>query len=241
MSAAHAADIGVSPPRIDVTVPLGGSVTTTFDAIWTGSEAVRLGLATSDWTMDQHGQITYLPPGQGSSSAAAWLQLSSDSVEMTGAGQKTVRAGINVPDDSSLSGTYSAVIFVETPPAPTTSSGTQLAMRQRVGVIVYVTIAGTEKNGSKVTDMYTDASSVHTVVANEGNTVMRYSGTIEVRDASGNTVGSLSVGDSAILRESERDIAVKMPDLPKGYYVLLLLLKDSRGGLLTGQLPYEVK
>ncbi len=78
------------------------------------------------------------------------------------------------------------------------------------------------------------ASSVHAIVANEGNTVMRYSGSIEVRDTTGNTVQSLSVGSSAILRESERDISVKMPDLPKGYYVLLLLLKDSRGGLLTG-------
>ncbi len=46
------------------TVPVGGSVTTTFDAIWTGTDAVRLGLATNDWAMAQDGQLTYLAPGE---------------------------------------------------------------------------------------------------------------------------------------------------------------------------------
>lgn len=240
MSAAHAADIGVSPPRIEVTVPAGGSVTTTFDAIWTGTDAVRLALATNDWAMAQDGQLTYLAPGEGAYSAASWIQLPGDSVEMTGAGQQTVRLNIQVPNDPTLAGTYNAVVFVETPAAPGTASGTQVSMRQRVGVVVYVTVAGTEKNGSKLTDMYSDGSTVHAIVANEGNTVMRYSGAIEVRDSTGATVESVTAGNSAILRQSERDLSMKMPDLPKGYYVLLLLLKDSRGGILTGQLPYEV-
>ncbi len=75
---------------------------------------------------------------------------------MTGAGQQSVRLNIQVPNDPMLAGTYNAVMFVETPAAPGTASGTQVSMRQRVGVVVYVTVAGTEKNGSKLTDMYRD-------------------------------------------------------------------------------------
>ncbi len=241
MSAAHAADIGVSPPRIDLTVPAGGTASTTFNVIWTGKDAVRLDLSKADWTMGQDGGLTYMVAGDGTYSAASWLNLQSDGVDLPGAGQQAVRLAVQVPPNTALAGTYNAVIFVETPTAPATGTGTHLLMRQRVGVVVYVTIAGTEKNGSKLTDMYSDGSTVHAIVANQGNTVMRYSGSLEVRDASGNTIKSLSFGSSAILRESERDISVAVPELPKGYYVLLLLLKDSRGGLLTGQLPYEVQ
>jgi len=114
-------------------------------------------------------------------------------------------------------------------------------MRQRLGFVLYVTVAGTQQNGSKLSDMYVDGSAIHAIVSNVGNTLMRYTGSIEVRNVSGDTVERVRLPGGPILRESERDIAVKMPDLPKGYYVLLLLLKDSRGGLLTGQLPYEVK
>lgn len=241
MSAAYAADIGVSPPRINVTIPVGGSVTTSFDVFWTGKEAVRLNLTTADWTMAQDGQVDFLAAGRGPYSAAGWLHLASDGIDLKGAGQKSVRVVIKVPEDRSLEGTYNAVLFAESPPSPVNGSGTRLSMRQRVGVVVYVTIAGTEKNGAKLADMYTGGGKIHAIVSNVGNTIMRYSGSVEVRDASGTTIKSLSVGDSAILRGTERDITVKMPDLPKGYYVLLLLLKDSRGGLLTGQLPYEVK
>ena len=52
-------------------------------------------------------------------------------------------------------------------------------------------------------------------------------------------IGLLDVEEVGV--DLNRHLQVKMPDLPKGYYVLLLLLKDSRGGLLTGQLPYEVQ
>ncbi len=89
--------------------------------------------------------------------------------------------------------------------------------------------------------MYASGSVVHVIVDNLGNTLMRGVGTIDVRDSAGNTVKTVAVEDAPILRNGERDIAVQMPDLAKGYYVLLLLLHDSRGGLLTGQLPYEVK
>lgn len=242
MSAAGAADIGVSPPRAALTVPRGGSVTTTFTVVWTGHDTVRLSLSKSDWTLDPSGKMMTLPLGQGQHSASGWVTMDADSVVMSGAGQKTVRVNVHVPDDPSLAGTYRTVLFVTTPAPPANGKGATITMRERVGVVLYVTVAGTQTQGSKLADLYLDGSAAHAVVQNDGNTLMRCSGSLEVRDASGKTVKTVPVGDAPVLRGSERDIRMALPSLPSGYYVLLLMLKDSRGGkLLTGQIPYEVK
>ena len=220
----------------------GSSQTETFTIVSGGNTREQVAVRVVDWSLTPDGKVVFLQAGQSNHSASSWIAVQSDSVEVPAGGQVPYRLSVSVPPDPALSGTYRAkVLFQVKVQSPSDTSGVSVQKTTAVGGIVYVTIAGTEKNGSKLTDMYADGPTVHAVVNNVGNTLMRYSGSVEVRDSSGNTVKSVSVGDSAILRESERDIAVKMPDLPKGYYVLLLLLKDSRGGLLTGQLPYEVK
>lgn len=240
--AAYAAGLGTSPSRVEVSIPVGGTATETIIVSTDARTAEEVSAKILDWNLSPAGGLTMLPVGESPHSASAWLSLASDSITVPASSEVPVRVSVHVPHDSKLRGTYhSLVLFRSTATAPKAGAQVGVRVASAVGVVFYVTIAGTEQNGSKLTDMYSDGSTVHAVVDNVGNTVMRYSGTLEVRDASGNTVNTVAIGDSAILRESERDIAVKMPDLPKGYYVLLLLLKDSRGGLLTGQLPYEVK
>lgn len=241
MSAALAADIGLSPPRIELTLPRGGTATEVVSLIASNGSREDLTVSKGDWTQDVSGKVSFLPSGEGSYSATPWLTLSANSVSVPADGQVGYRFNVTVPTDAKLEGTYHTVLFFETRPSAPTGSGSSIRVQQRVGLILYVTIAGTQQNGSRLTDMYADGSTIHAIVTNVGNTLMRYSGTVEIRDVSGDTVKSVSLRGGPILRDSERDIAVKMSGLAKGYYVLLLLLKDSRGGLLTGQLPYEVK
>lgn len=241
MSAAHAADIGLSPPNLEIVVPRGTSVTESVSLFSTSSNATDLTVSDSDWTQSESGRLSFVGSGADPHSASAWLTLPSSVVQVPAKSSVDYRFSVTVPDDAALEGTYKTVIFFETGPSSAPNASNALLTRQRLGLILYVTVAGTERNGSKLVDMYGDGNTVHAIIANQGNTVMRFSGTLEVRDSSGTTVTSVPVRGGVALRESQRDVSVPMPDLPKGYYVLLLLLKDSRGGLLTGQLPYEVK
>lgn len=241
MSVGFAADIGLSPPRIEVAIPRGGTVTEVVSLISTGGKAQELAVSKGDWAQDESGRIAFLPPGQGDFSATSWVTLSSDVLALPADGQSRFRFTVSVPSNDALRGTYRTVVFFETSPSAPQKQGNTIRMKQRLGLILYVTVAGTEVNGSKVSDMYAEGQTIHAIVSNTGNTLMRYSGSIEVRDSAGATVTSVPLASGPILRESDRDVSVAMPDLPTGYYVLLLLLKDSRGGLLTGQLPYEVK
>lgn len=226
---------------MELTIPRGATVTEVVSLIASNGTAEDLTVSKGDWTQDTNGKVSFLPPGSGTYSSAPWVTLSGDSVSVPADGEASYRFTVSVPDNSKLNGTYRAVVFFETRPSAPAASGSTLRMRQRLGLILYVTVAGTQKNGSKLSDMYVDGSTIHAIVSNVGNTLMRYTGSIEVRNVSGDTVDRVRLPGGPILRDGERDIAVNMPDLPKGYYVLLLLLKDSRGGLLTGQLPYEVK
>jgi hypothetical protein len=153
----------------------------------------------------------------------------------------SVRVSVVVPPDSKLKGTYQTVVFFSTSATPTSGQGTRFLTKQRLGLIVYVTISSTETKGSALSDMYLDVRKLMVVVANSGNTLMRASGSVEIRDQSGKTVASLPVGDEAVMRNSERDLALSLPkDLAPGYYVALAVIDDSRGGSLVGQLPFQL-
>ena len=134
------------------------------------------------------------------------------------------------------------MVFFTVVPPEAQRDGVGVATTTRVGLTVYVTIAGTERAGSELVDMYQpDDRSLTTVIQNTGNTVMRLGGAVEIRDEAGDVVRRLDVPDVPVLRESERELTFTLPDdLPSGFYVALALIEDSRGGILAGELPFDV-
>jgi hypothetical protein len=206
----------------------------------TSTKPVVLTVSTGDWTQDSAGKLTFLPPGAGDYSATPWATLSTSSVEVAPGGTSTVRISFQVPNDPALAGTYQTVVFFETQASPTPTKGTAILTKQRLGLVVYVTIAGTATKGSKLSDMYLDGKALKLVLSNMGNTLMRATGKVELRDRSGKTVATLPVGNVPVIRGSDRDLALPLPkDLAPGYYVALALIDDSRGGSLVGQLPFQ--
>ena len=51
----------------------------------------------------------------------------------------------------------------------------------------------------------------------------------------------IEVPDFPVLRESERELTLPVPEsVEPGFYVALALVEDSRGGLLVGELPIDI-
>lgn len=241
MSAASAADIGLSPARLSLTAAPGGTVRGETTVFSTSTKPVTLTVSTGDWTQDSSGKLTFLPPGKADFSATPWATLSASSVQVPPGGSSTVGISFKVPDDPSLAGTYQTVVFFETNASPSQSGGAQLLTKQRLGLVVYLTIAGTGKDGSKLSDMYVDGHDLMVVLTNTGNTLMRASGRVELRNGSGKTVATLPISDVPVMRGSERDLGLSLPkDLAPGYYVALAVINDSRGSSLVGQLPFNL-
>lgn len=240
VSAAQAADIGLSPPRIAVVVPRGATLAETATVFSTGA-AQDLGVSARDWVQDDNGGLTFLPAGGDPYSATNWLTLSGDAVRVPASGSVDYRYVIHVPNDPKLSGTYRTVVFFATQPAAGASSGTTLNTTQRIGQIVYVTIAGTEKPSISLSDFYRDGSKLMLTVANGGNVVSRLGGQVQIRDSSGKTVDNLTIPDVPVQRSGVRKLSWNLPkDLGAGTYVALAIVKPDNAPVAAGQLQIQL-
>lgn len=237
---ATAADIGLTPPRLMLFAPAGGTATATFSVLTSAATEQAVEAATSDWLLDVAGDIAFLPPGSTPHSAAGWLALESDAFVLQPAGSRELRLEIAVPEDAE--GTHHAMVFFTVVPPPTDAAGVGVTTTTRVGLTVYVTVTGTERSESELVDLYQpDATTLAAVIVNTGNTVTRLGGAIELRNEAGDVVHRLPVPDVPVLRASEREVRFDLPDdLEPGFYVVLALIEDARGGLLAGELPIEV-
>jgi len=237
---AWGSDIGLTPPRLVLSAPAGGTVTATFTVLTSAATEQFVEAALSDWFLDIAGDITFLAPGTLPESAAGWLTLESDAFELNPASSRELRLEVAVPPDAE--GTHQAMVFFTVVPPPTDTPGVGVTTTTRVGLTVYVTVTGTERSGSEIVDLYQpDDSFLAAVVVNTGNTVMRLGGVLELRDEAGEVVQRLPVPDVPVLRESEREVRFALPDdLEPGFYVVLALIEDDRGGLLAGELTLEV-
>ena len=237
---AHAADIGISPPRAMLTGHPGDTITTTVSVITTANAEQVVAGDIGDWTIDARGALRLFPAGSLAHSLGAWIELDATEFILPARSSHEVRVSITIPDDAT--GTHQGMVFFTVVPPPSESGGVGVTTTARVAYTIYVTIAGTEVSGSELIDLYQDDNgSLTAVIVNTGNTVMRLGGVVELRDEAGAVKHRLQVPDVPVLRESERELQLPLPDdIEPGFYVALALVEDSRGGLLVGELPFDV-
>lgn len=236
----HAADIGLTPPRLDLWGAAATEVEATATVFTTAATYVPISIDRADWFLNLAGSISYVPAGSSPYSAATWLVVEAGDFVLEPGSERSVRVTATVPPDAE--GTYHTMVLFTVAAESDAESGVGVATTTRVGLTVYVTVAGTERDGSELVDMYQSGErTIAAVILNTGNTVMRLGGVVEIRDEAGDVVRRLDVPDVPVLRESERELAFALPDdLPSGFYVALALIEDSRGGVLAGELPFDL-
>lgn len=239
---ASATDIGISPPRVSLSGEPGQTVTTTVNLVAGTGQAQQIEVSTSDWTLDGRGDLVLLPADSGDASATTWLTTEADAFQLDADSTRPFRLSVAIPDDPTLAGTYATLVFFRVVPDTPASAGVAVVTTTQIGFTLYVTIAGTETSGSELTDLYlSDDGALTLAVRNDGNTLMRLDGRVELRDESGSVRYTLPVDDVPVLRGSEREVRVGLPpEVAAGSYVALALVEDSRGGLLTGQALIDV-
>ena len=237
---ALAADIGVSPPRLELSGAPGQRLTTTVTVLTMSEREQQVATDVGDWSLALDGDLVFFPGGTLATTSARWIDVDTFDFEIAPRASREVRLDITIPEDAE--GTHHAMVFFTAVPPPSEGSGVSIVTTSRVALTVYVTVSGTEVNGAELVDLYqSDADTLTAVVLNTGNTVMRLGGVIELRDEAGEVRHRLEVRDSPVLRESERELRFRLPeDIESGFYVALALIEDSRGGILAGELPFDV-
>jgi hypothetical protein len=234
-------DIGLAPARLELTVAPGATVTETVTVATTAALPQQVSVGTGDWTLDVGGSVVYFPLGTLPTSAAAWLVPEAEALLLEPNATRDFRLTVRIPDDPTLAGTYQAMLFFQVDTPNETGEGVGVQATTRIALTVYITIAGTERGGAELVDLFVDGDDVVFAVANLGNTVMRLGGFVELRDEEGATLERIAVPNVPVLRESEREVALPLPEgTDPGFYVALALIEDSRGGLLAGELPFTL-
>jgi P pilus assembly chaperone PapD len=233
--------IAISPARSELVVEPGQSATSLVTVMNDAEIERDISVEVEDWYIDDQGEIFFVPSNSLATSASSWIAPQETLFTLAAKSESEFRITVTAPSDPNLVGTYHSVVFfrVNTPPAADGQSN--LGVGARVGYILYITIAGTEQVAVNMVDFFQEEQELILVTNNDGNTSVRLSGTVELRDEAGNVAYALAVPDVPLIRESQREIRIPLPeDIKSGFYVALALVDTSQGNKVVGELPLTV-
>ncbi len=147
-----------------------------------------------------------------------------------------------------------SIIFVGSAPQPaTTSGGAQVTVALRQGIKIYVQPPGarpelqidTVDTGRHVplrtqSPADTIGSDVIALVHNPGSIQSRVKGRIEYRTVKDSVAATITVDEFPILPNARRSVRSRIPRLPAGHYVVLVIFDYGGSELVAGQIEIDV-
>jgi len=237
---AEAQGIAISPPNFNLTLARGDSTTAEFTLSNRALDQTQVNVEVVDWTMNLAGDITFLPPGSQPRSAARFITLSQNQLNLEPEGEVLLRFTVALPNDTSLQGGYMAlIVFTTSPTASTEQIGISFSAQIAAGVNIVV--EGTALAQGQPIRLETAATpqgtrQVVVTFQNTGNVLLRVTGTLSLRDLFGDPVMDLPISGGAVLPESSRNFTVDLPpDITPGQYLALALFDFGGDQILAGQ------
>src|SRR3990170_5410776 len=187
-------------------------------------------------------------------SLASWIKVSKEAMTLKPNESTAINFTISVPKGAEPGGRYAGILFGTSPPQ---TSGTQIAISNKVGAFILVRVSGDEKELATLKEFSTaknfyEYPPVDLVVRveNKGNVHVAPKGNIEIKDIFGRKVAVLPVNEKNgnVLPESIRRFDKDTNALtwkPGGFTIgrfsanLLLTYGDS-GKQLSGSLSFWV-
>ncbi len=236
--------------------PQGGALTQTIPVRNDESRPQQVRVVLGDWVRDSLGNNVFLEAGTTPNSCGGRIQVFPATLQVAPGATELVRVSYDAaPADS---GCWS-IVFIETvtPPAPRPDGqGSFLTIEVRTGVKVYVhrvdAIALGEVQdmsvgtawrlahpgtGSRDTSLVREAT---VRFANTGTAHLRVTTQLEIRAASGELLHTVDGGEAPMVPGATRLINVRMPSLPAGDYVAIMLLDYGGNEIAAGQLDFRV-
>jgi hypothetical protein len=210
--------LDVLPSLLDIQATPGETIERSVTLTNPGEDALEVSAEAADWTMSERGEIRFDALGSNPRSCAGWIRVTPSALRVPARGQATVSVRVGVSRD--LDGTRWAVVFFRLPEASGFHDGRPADLVARVGLTVYVTGAGTERESldlSEITATGAPEILLRAAFDNGGNTAVRVRMSWQIRAASGSIVRT----DSATvvcLPGSRREALDRVPDLPPGTY-----------------------
>lgn len=239
---AIAASITVSPPKLEIEAEKGQAISQNITI--TNGEPTPLVLATSvsDFTASGESGEAAFTEGENKTafSLSSWISLPSATITVPASGKISMPFTVRVPADAEAGGHFGTIFF-----SPVTAGGGDIAVKQKVGILLLVKVKG-EIREQGTLDIFNTfnakvgADQVHLTkpqaafekfpinfavrVTNTGNVHSKPSGKIILKNTFGQVL--TRVGEEVVLNPTGAVSGTKLVDY--------LPVNDSKGNVLPG-------
>lgn len=214
-----------------------------------GSAAAQATLQLADWDRDEAGSNQFHAAGTKPGSCGESLRVTPGTLRLDpGASQDVTVALV---DGAMPSAECWSILFIETVLPPAAMQPRTVSFVLRTGVKIYVVPSGVAPGG-EIVDMRVRApapgvggesrngdAALELTFRNTGDRHAVASGTIEFRRADNTTAAKVDSPQLYALPGAVHRVAIPMPKLPAGRYVVLAVVDYGGDDLVAAQLSYE--
>ena len=177
----------ISPPRFELNGQPGKQLREVIEITNAGAQPAKFKLRTAEWSLAADGSVKFedaLKPG----SCRPWVAVERREISVSPGGKYRYRFEVTPPAETPASECRFAILVEGDETAVPMAGGPSLPIAGRLGVIVYVTVAGAQPEldvvGGKV-DKVNQALMPVILVKNNGNAHGRLTGFLSGTDAAG--------------------------------------------------------
>lgn len=257
-SLGHTAIGGVkfSPTRINFHAQTGDTKTATVTVTNQRKTPVVIEMETKDYYITPDGKISLGTPDTIKGACSPFLSISPQKFTLEPGKNTVVRISIQMPTGSA--GTYWTNIyandvskkkFIKKPMGQ--DRYVKINLNYRWEIKICETVPGTEIEKGQITDMRIEPSSkeqpleVQVSFKNTGNTILKCSGKVAIKDEDGQTIQELLLnkkGTFGLLPYGKRIVTSHASaELPKGNYTALAIIDYGGEDLVAGEMEFEVR
>jgi hypothetical protein len=250
---ARAQSVEVSPLRVELAMNPGDTHTQAVTLTNQGSEPIRIRARTQDWFLTKDGTPQFdapLPDAEQPFGSAAWLRLAPPEQIVQPGQQGIVRFTTAVPAGVAAGGYRGAILFEFGAAAGDPAAQRRaVQFRSRIATLVYMEVGRTPIQ----VDLIDLASrrrpdqppAIVAVLKNSGQGNVRTKGTVQVRDAGGGLVRTLTIPNVPLLPMTEREVLVSTasgeePPLTAGEYRIEVRLDVGMPEVIVGETTLKV-
>jgi P pilus assembly chaperone PapD len=237
---ARAAHAQIAVDELELKLQLdqhGAASVETFRVSNTGDAPVQATISAQDWDRAENGDNRFYALNTLPTSCGKRLKVFPMVLQLAAHATQTVRVSMDSAQ-AAPNGCHT-VLFVEQPPPPKNQRASALLYTLRYGVKVYAEPANGAASG-EVKDMQIVRDSVVLQYANGGAVQSQTHGTVEIRRPDNSVAAKVDVPEFPVLGGASRRLAVALPKLASGKYVVLALLDFGGAEIAAGQAELQV-
>lgn len=210
----------VSPPRFELTAKPGQVISNVLEI---GNDDLRpssFKVYSADWSLDATGAVVFDESAPAASSCRPWLRLERRQLKLAARGKRKLRFEVHVPADTKpVLCRFALMIEGDDDAATDVKFGNiQLPVAGRIGIVAYVAVGDVKPNLeilSIVSQTYQSRFVPVATVRNTGTSHGRLEGTLEGKDATGQSI-DFSVATLPILPGETRLVPIWPNEDSKG-------------------------